>query len=35
MSSNPLRELNALGQSIWQDNIRRGELRSGALKKLI
>lgn len=35
MSTNPLRELNALGQSVWQDNIRRGELRSGALKKLI
>src|SRR6266699_5843305 len=35
MSKNPLRELNALGQSVWQDNIRRGELRSGALKKLI
>ena len=35
MSKNPLRELNAVGQSVWQDNIRRGELLSGALKKLI
>jgi transaldolase/transaldolase/glucose-6-phosphate isomerase len=35
MSTNPLRELNAIGQSVWQDNIRRGELKSGALKKLI
>src|SRR5258708_8536208 len=35
MSTNPLRELNKVGQSVWQDNIRRGELNSGALKKLI
>lgn len=35
MAKNPLRELNAVGQSVWQDNIRRGELLSGALKKLI
>jgi transaldolase/transaldolase/glucose-6-phosphate isomerase len=35
MATNPLRELNALGQSVWQDNIRRGELISGALKRLI
>src|SRR5579862_2551943 len=35
MSKNPLRELNAVGQSVWQDNIRRGDLISGALKKLI
>lgn len=35
MATNPLRELNAVGQSVWQDNIRRGELLSGALKKLI
>ena len=35
MSSNPLRQLNAIGQSVWQDNIRRGELLSGALKRLI
>jgi transaldolase len=35
MSTNPLRQLNAIGQSVWQDNIRRGELLSGALKRLI
>ncbi len=35
MSSNPLRQLNAVGQSVWQDNIRRSELRNGALKRLI
>jgi transaldolase len=35
MATNPLRELKAVGQSVWQDNIRRGELLSGALKKLI
>lgn len=33
--SNPLRELNKLGQSVWQDYIRRGELLSGDLKRLI
>ena len=35
MSPNPLRELNKLGQSVWQDYIRRGELLSGELKRLI
>ena len=35
MDNNPLRELNAIGQSVWQDNIRRSELLNGALKKLI
>ncbi len=35
MASNPLRELNKLGQSVWQDYIRRGELLSGDLKRLI
>jgi len=35
MSTNPLRQLNAVGQSVWQDNIRRSELLNGALKKLI
>ena len=35
MANNPLRELNAIGQSVWQDNIRRSELLNGALKKLI
>jgi transaldolase len=35
MSANPLRELNRLGQSVWHDYIRRGELVSGGLKRLI
>jgi transaldolase/glucose-6-phosphate isomerase len=35
MSSNPLRVLNSLGQSVWFDYIRRDELTSGHLKKLI
>jgi len=35
MNKNPLRELNAIGQSVWQDNIRRSELLNGALKRLI
>ena len=35
MGQNPLRELNKLGQSVWQDYIRRGELLSGDLKRLI
>ncbi len=32
---NPLIELKKLGQSIWLDNIRRGDILSGKLKKLI
>ena len=35
MSTNPLIELKQLGQSIWLDNIRRGHILSGGLKKLI
>ncbi len=35
MATNPLRELNRLGQSVWHDYIRRGELCSGGLKRLI
>ncbi|MCL5098190.1 MAG: hypothetical protein M1608_11825 [Candidatus Omnitrophica bacterium] len=35
MSENPLRELAALGQSIWLDYIRRGLITSGELKGLI
>ena len=35
MSNNPLRVLNTLGQSVWFDYIRRSELTSGHLKKLI
>jgi transaldolase len=33
--ANQLRELTAVGQSIWLDNIRRGMFASGELKKLI
>jgi len=33
--SNPLLELKQLGQSVWLDSIRRGHIRSGALKQLI
>ncbi len=32
---NPLRALNAFGQSIWYDNIHRGMLGSGELTRLI
>jgi transaldolase/transaldolase/glucose-6-phosphate isomerase len=32
---NPLRRLNELGQSVWLDNLRRRDLTSGALKRLI
>lgn len=35
MSTNPLRELNSLGQSVWFDYIRRGQLTSGHLQQLI
>jgi transaldolase / glucose-6-phosphate isomerase len=35
MAQNPLRELNRLGQSVWQDYIRRDELLSGELARLI
>jgi transaldolase / glucose-6-phosphate isomerase len=35
MAKNPLRELNKLGQSVWQDYIRRSELVSGEFQKLI
>lgn len=35
MATNPLRKLNELGQSVWHDYIRRGELVSGGLKRLI
>ena len=35
MNSNPLRELNRVGQSVWQDYIRRGEMLSGDLKRVI
>src|SRR5512143_4000127 len=32
---NPLKELEKLGQSIWLDSIRRGQIRSGELKRLV
>jgi len=35
MSENPLSELNKLGQSVWLDYIRRRELLSGEMKRLI
>jgi transaldolase / glucose-6-phosphate isomerase len=35
MAENPLRQLNRLGQSVWYDYIRRGEIQSGHLKQLI
>jgi transaldolase len=35
MTNNPLLELKKLGQSLWLDNIRRGHILSGDLKKLI
>jgi len=33
--TNPLRELNTLGQSIWLDDIDRGDLLSGRFRRLI
>ena len=33
MEKNPLQQLYSLGQSVWQDNIRRGEITSGALAR--
>ena len=35
MASNPLRELEKCGQSVWIDSISREMLRSGTLKRLI
>lgn len=35
MSSNPLKALNALGQSVWLDNIHRDMLASGELARLV
>jgi transaldolase len=35
MKENPLKTLNALGQSIWLDYIKRDLMTSGQLKKLI
>ncbi len=33
--NNPLLELNQLGQVVWLDSIRRGQIKSGELKNLI
>jgi len=33
--TNPVREVQRLGQSIWYDNIRRGLITSGELGRLI
>ena len=33
--TNPVREAQRLGQSIWYDNIRRGLIKSGELQRLI
>ena len=33
--SNPVQEVQRLGQSIWYDNIRRGLIMSGELQRLI
>jgi transaldolase len=35
MSSNPLRDLHSLGQSVWFDYIRRRDILSGHIKELI
>src|SRR6476469_607081 len=35
MKDNPLLKLEAFGQSIWMDFIRRGTISSGELKRLI
>lgn len=35
MAANPLLELQKFGQSVWYDNIHRGLLKSGAIKKLM
>jgi transaldolase len=32
---NPLHELAALGQSVWYDNIDRGQLQSGMFKRML
>jgi transaldolase len=35
MVMNPLRQLEARGQSVWQDNITREQLQTGGLQKLV
>src|SRR4051794_13449464 len=35
MTTNRLHLLEARGQSVWQDNITRGQIASGALRRLV
>src|SRR5438874_2053958 len=35
MEKNPLQRLAEFGQSVWLDNIRRGLITSGELKRMI
>ena len=35
MADNPLKQLNACGQSVWNDFIQRSFIESGGLKKLV
>jgi hypothetical protein len=35
MNNNPLKKLEALGQSVWLDYIRKDLLASGELRRLI
>src|SRR5258706_1902962 len=35
MTDNPLLQLKVLGQSVWYDNIDRGQLLSGQFKRLL
>src|SRR5258708_28280191 len=35
MTDNPLLQLKVLGQSVWYDNIDRGQLLSGEFKRLL
>ncbi len=35
MADNPLKELNACGQSVWNDFIQRSFVKGGGLKKLV
>ena len=35
IAKNPIFEINAIGQSIWMDNLSRDLIASGQLKKMI
>ncbi|MEW5960100.1 MAG: bifunctional transaldolase/phosoglucose isomerase [Chloroflexota bacterium] len=35
MSENPLKQISALGQSLWYDNIERGMIEEGELARLV